>query len=197
MATKKDWDAVEALFDYGLDLDNRRVYLFGDVEDSPIGNSVKAIYHLANMSDSKPIELFIGSFGGSEYEMMALYDVLNTVRPAPIHTVAIGKCMSAAPLLVAAGTPGHRYSMPNCQWMVHMGWEEPEKARYDEMRKTVEHYENLNQRWAELMAEHTKPTAKQWMQICKRVGDKYFDAEEAIKYGLVDQIWDERDEEDE
>ena len=183
----KDWDAVEAYFDYGLDVENRRVFLLGGVEEDEIGYAIKSLYFLDGKS-ADPIELFIGSFGGSEYEMFGLYDVLNSLS-APIHTVAMGKCMSAAPLLVAAGMKGERWSMPNAQWMVHMGWEEPPKARYDEMEINLSHLKKLSDRWYELMAKHTTKSAAQWRQICKRVGDRYFDADQAVEWGLVDEIW--------
>ena len=88
MAKVRDWDAVNAYFEYGLDSSNRRVFLLGGVDESPIGNAIKGIYFLAGQSDKEPIELFIGSFGGSLYEMFSLYDVLNTVA-APIHTEAL------------------------------------------------------------------------------------------------------------
>ena len=112
----QDWDSARACFEYGVDVDNRRVFLFGEINESTIANSIKAIYLLDSQHKSKAIELFVGSVGGDEYDMLALYDVLNSIT-APIHTVALGKCMSAAPLLVAAGEKGCRYSMPGCPWM--------------------------------------------------------------------------------
>ena len=108
-APKNDWDAVEAYFEYGVDTANRRVFLLGGVDESPISQAIKSLYYLDNDSGDE-IELFIGSLGGSEYEMFALYDVLMSLK-CPVTTVAIGKCMSAAPLLVAAGHVGYRYSM--------------------------------------------------------------------------------------
>src|SRR6188474_705441 len=96
----KDW--IEAYFEYGIDRQNRRIFLFDGVDEGAIGTVIKGLYYMDSESVEKPIELFIGSFGGSEYEMFGLYDVIRTLR-APIYTTAIGKCMSAAPLLVACG----------------------------------------------------------------------------------------------
>jgi ATP-dependent Clp protease protease subunit len=187
----KDWDAVEAYFDYGLDVQNRRVFLLGDVDESPIGNAIKGIYYLASQS-KETIELFIGSFGGELYEMFGLYDVLNSIS-APISTVAIGKCMSATPLLIAAGNKGARYSMPNAQWMIHMGSEALDEARFDELEKQIEHQKIVARRWWDLLSKHTAKSAAQWRQICKQIGDSYFDAEKAQEWGLVDHLWDERE----
>jgi ATP-dependent Clp protease, protease subunit len=191
----KDWDAVEAYFDYGLDVQNRRVFLLGDVEESPIGNAIKGIYYLDGhplAQKQKPdIELFIGSFGGELYEMFGLYDVLNSIS-SPITTVAIGKCMSATPLLIAAGTRGKRYSMPNTQWMLHMASEGFDTERIDSIKKHVDHTEGVLKTWWDLLATHSKKTAAQWRRICKNIGDSYFDADQAQEWGLVDHLWDEK-----
>ena len=113
----KEW--IEAYFDYGVDVANRRIFLFDDVNESSIGNIIKGLYFMD--SDKKdPIELFIGSFGGSVYDMYALYDVCRTLE-SPMYTTAIGKNMSAAPLLVACGEKGHRWATPHCSFMVHQG----------------------------------------------------------------------------
>ena len=179
-----DWDMY---FEYGVDVRNRRVFLIGDVDETPIGHTIKGLYMLAALS-GEPLELMIGSFGGSEYEMFALYDVIQTL-PAPVSTVAIGKCMSAAPLLVAAGEPGLRYSCANTQWMVHMGWGSPVEQRPDELRKLSAHLDLMNTRWYKLMGLHSNKSAAQWSQICRRVGDEYFCAERALELGLIDEIW--------
>jgi len=182
---------LNTYFDHGLDVEQRRIFLLGDVDESPIGKTVKSLYYLDGLCEDTPIELFVGSLGGSEYEMLALYDVLMTIK-SPIHTVALGKCMSAAPLLVAAGEKGHRYSMPNTQWMVHMSWAEPDPLRIDVLKKLNNHYEELCDRWYGLMANHSQLAPAQWKRICNRVGDTYFNAEMALEYGLVDQLWMEK-----
>lgn len=197
-AIPKDW--VEAYFDYGIDRDNRRVFLLGGVEEDVISYAIKSIYYLdAQVPDGAAgddlekyrIELYIGSFGGSEYEMFGLYDVLNSTN-CPITTVAIGKCMSAAPLLVAAGDKGHRYAMPNCQFMVHQSWDEWTPSRTDEQKRLLKHYDEMAKTWYDLMASHTKKSAAQWRRMCENVGDTYFPAEKAVEYGLVDQLWSEK-----
>lgn len=194
----KDW--VEAYFEYGVDINNRKVFLFDGVDENSIGYVIKGLYLMeSNVTQAQresgkipPIELFIGSFGGSEYEMWALYDVIRTLQ-SPIHTTAIGKCMSAAPLLVACGEPGHRYATPNCWFMVHQSWDDFGERRVDEVKKDIAHYEALGRRWYEVMASHTGLTANDWRKHCENVGDKYFDAYQAQKWGLIDHVWDEKE----
>jgi ATP-dependent Clp protease protease subunit len=185
----KDW--VEAYFEYGIDVQNRKVFLTHDIDAESIGAAIKGLYLMEAENTTKPIEVFVGSFGGSEYEMFALYDVLRTLE-SPIHTTAIGKCMSAAPLLVAAGQPGYRWATPNTFFMVHQSWDEFGPSRTDEMRKVLKHYEVMSKRWYDLMESHTKKDAVFWKRKCESVGDCFFTAEEAMEWGLIDNIWDQK-----
>lgn len=189
----KDW--IDAYFEYGVDRVNRRVFLFDGVDESSIGIVIKALYYMDSESTEKPIELFIGSFGGSEYEMFALYDVIRTLK-APIHTTAIGKCMSAAPLLVACGEPGQRYATPNTWFMVHQSWGEWGEKDTDTLKREIDHYDQMEERWTELMAKHSNKPAKFWLEKSREKGDVYFDAETAQKLGLIDHIWDEKEGEE-
>ena len=193
-------EQLSTYFEYGIDIKNRKVFLFDDVGEDTIGYVIKGLYLMeAEVTQAQhdsgnipAIELFIGSFGGSEYEMWALYDVISTLE-SPVHTTAIGKCMSAAPLLIACGTPGHRYATPNCWFMVHQAWDDFGEGRVDEVRKNIDHYEAMGLRWYKLMAKHTNQSAAFWRKHCEQIGDKYFDAYQAQKWGLIDHVWDEKD----
>jgi len=185
-------DLIDAYFQYGVDITNRKVFLFDDVDASSIGAVIKGLYLMESQYSNKPIELFVGSFGGSEYDMFALYDVCRTLV-SPIYTTAIGKCMSAAPLLVAAGEKGHRYATPNTFFMVHESWEEFGAKRVDELELDLRHYRVMGSKWGELMGKHSNKTSKFWLGLCKKSGDTYFDAEQALEWGLIDHIWDEKE----
>lgn len=198
MKISKDW--VDAYFQYGIDIKNRKVFLFDGVDEDSIGHVIKGLYlmesdHTVKQikdEDYKSIELFIGSFGGSEYEMFALYDVIRTLK-SPIHTTAIGKCMSAAPLLVACGEPGQRYATPNTWFMIHQSWGDWGTKDTDSIKKDIAHYGAMEKRWVELMAKHTKQPAKFWLKKSRAKGDVYFDAYKAQEYGLIDHVWDEKE----
>lgn len=193
-------DFIEAYFEYGVDIKNRRVFLFDGVDEHTIGHVIKGFYLMeAEVTKAQhesgnipPIELFVGSFGGSEYEMYALYDVIGTLE-SPIHTTAIGKCMSAAPLLVARGEPGHRYATPNTWFMVHQSWEDWGEKNTDVIKRDLAHYDDMGKRWCELMAKHTNKTAKFWKSQVEKKGDVYFGAQEAHELGIIDVIWDEKE----
>ena len=141
-------------------------------------------------STTKPCEMFISSLGGDIYESLALYDIMNTLA-CPIHTFAYGKCMSSAPLLLAAGSPGHRWVSPNV-FLMHHDWAAEVDGRGAMIVETVKHYEMLNKRWISLLARHTHKDIKWWTLRSKRATDFYFDANEAIEWGLADHIWVEK-----
>jgi len=186
----KDW--IEALFEYGIDKANRRIYLTGDVEDINISHVIKAIYLMESESKSEPIELFISSFGGALYDMLALYDVLYTIE-CPIHTVAVGKCMSAAVLLVAAGEKGNRYATANTSFMYHKSVDEPSEGDVDKLTKDIKHFKHLENLTNILLAKHTNKTATEWKKFCSRPGDQYFTTDDAIEWGIVDQEWNQKE----
>lgn len=99
---KQEW--VEAYFEHGVDVANRRVFI-EEINEETIVAAVKGLYLMETMDENAPCEMFISSYGGSIYDALALYDIMNTLK-CPIHTFAYGKCMSSAVLLLAAGEPG-------------------------------------------------------------------------------------------
>lgn len=176
----------DTLFFYGVDKTGRRIFFFDDVDNMPIGIVIKALYVMESENKKKPIQLFVGSYGGCEYDMFALYDVIQSLK-CPVHTVALGKCMSAAPLLVACGKKGQRYAAPNTIFMVHQGHGDI-GGKVDEVKNDLEHWKTLEERWNTLMAKHTKKPAAFWKEQCGKVGDRYFDASQAKEWGLIDKV---------
>ena len=185
----KDW--IDAYFEYGVDVFNRKIFLISDIDECTIGYAIQGMYLMESENKDEPVELFVGSFGGSEYEMFALYDVMNSIK-CPVSTCALGKCMSAAPLLVAAGTKGERYATPNTWFMVHQSWDEDMGGRVDEVDRTLKHMKAMEATWYKLMAMHTGKTESFWRKKCSESGDSYFSADEALKYGVIDILWTEK-----
>jgi ATP-dependent Clp protease protease subunit len=158
-APSNDW--IDSLLLYGVDKKNRRIFLFDDIDNMPIGLVIKALYVMEQESPSKPIQLFVGSYGGCEYDMFALYDTIQTIK-TPVHTIAIGKCMSAAPLLVCCGKKGHRYASPNTFFMVHAAHGNMMNRKIDEVRNDLEHWKELDIRWNNLMEAYF------WKNQCEK-----------------------------
>jgi len=188
MRIDKEW--VDAYFDYGVDVANRRVFL-GDIDHESVDAAIKGMYLMETQDPNAPIELFISSYGGEIYDALALYDIMQTIK-CPIHTFAYGKCMSAAPLLLAAGEPGQRWVAAHTFFMHHDGADAIE-GKTTSMKAGMKHLEELDKAWTILFAKLSNKTFKWWDDRSKRSGDFYFSADEAIEWGLADSIWSEKD----
>jgi ATP-dependent Clp protease protease subunit len=184
----KDW--VDAYFDHGVDIANRRVFI-GDIEEHSVNNVVKGLY-LMEAASTAPCEMFISSHGGTIYDALALYDIINTLQ-SPIHTFAYGKCMSAAPLLLAAGEPGHRWISEHAYLMTH-DWSDELSGKGTELMASVKHNEHQGQLWNKLIAKHSNKTFKFWSDRGKKPADFFFNAEQAIEWGIADAVWREKKE---
>ena len=185
----KDW--VSAYFEHGVDVFNRRIFL-GEIDEGTVDAAVKGLYLMETNSKTTPCEIFISSEGGSLYEALALYDIINTLR-CPIYTFAYGKCQSAAPLLLAAGEPGQRWVAPNVAFM-HHDWSAEVDGKGSQVAAWARHHETVGQTWTRLLSEHSSKDFRFWNSRAKRAADFFFGAEDAIEWGIADQMWVEKGE---
>ena len=116
---------------------------------------------------------------------MAIYDAMQMVK-SDVRTICIGRCASMAAVLLSGGTKGKRYITPNSEVMIHevssfnMG-------KVGELKIDYEHTNTLNEQIIKLLAENTGKTVKQVRKDIQ-LKDRWFNAEEALKYGLGDKI---------
>lgn len=174
-----------------LQLQERIVYLAGEVNEQSIAHVTATIIALANQDKTSPIKLIVSTYGGSIDEMFSLYDVMKYV-PCPVHTIAIGKVMSAGVLLVAAGTKGSRLIGKSTRIMIHpisAGMEGTVFTMENEMAET----RRMQVLMEELLLAETKMTKAQLQAIMKKGHDTYLTAKEAVKLGIVDAIFEPRE----
>ena len=185
-------DQLEIYFDHGVDIANRCIFIQGDIGEDTISAVIKGMYLMENQNSTKdPIELRICSYGGDVYDMFALHDVTRTLK-SPVHTMGMGKVMSAAVLLVACGERGERWAGANTSFMIHVpSWESDYKRQHDH-KIDVKESERLWNNWYELMGAYTAKDAAFWRKECNKRDDVYFDAYTAQKWGVIDHIWDEK-----
>lgn len=175
-----------------VDLPGRRIYLHGGVDEDTIGKAIRAIYFMADLDPEKPIELFVSSYGGDLDEAFALHDVTRTVS-CPIHTVALGKCMSAAPMLTACGEPGERYATRHTTFMLHaVTIHHMDGSTVEQIRGTAKETQDSVDAYINLLVEYSNKPRAHWVRLFKRSCDTYFDAETALEWGLIDGIWSEK-----
>lgn len=136
----------------------------------------------------EPIEMLISTNGGNADDMFAIYDVMRITRElSPIHTVGIGKVMSAGTLLLAAGTKGERKVGKHCRVMIHSviaGTHGPMHQLDNEMKE----FKYIQDMYIKALVEETNLTEKQLKMLLKRKTNVYLTAEEAVEYGIADII---------
>jgi len=179
---QRDWQDI--FFAYGVDQTNRRIFLHGDIEEDSIKQVIKGIFLLQSASKEKPIEIYVGTCGGDEYEMFGLYDVIRSCD-SHIITIGVGKVMSAGPLILAAGD--ERRAFPHTSFMIHESWYSIHEEKCSEHEAILKHNLSINKKWAECMEDRTGTPAKIWLKMCKGP-DEYFDVNKAKTLGIIDKI---------
>lgn len=175
----------ERAFDiYSRLLKERVIFLVGEVEDYSANLIVAQLLFLESENPEKDIHLYINSPGGSVTAGMAIYDTMQFIKP-DISTLCIGQAASMGAFLLAGGTKGKRFCLPNSRVMIHQplggfrGQATDIKIHAEEILKTRDLLNHL-------LATHTGQSIEQIEKDTDR--DNFMNAEEAKNYGLVDQI---------
>lgn len=163
----------------------RSIIISGPVNEALSSSITKSLFSLSAEDPDAPIAMYLNTYGGTIYDMFAIYDVMKFIK-TPIYTIGFGKVMSAGVLILAAGTPGHRYILPNTVVMTH-------KVRggavgtSDDMEATGNHVKVLQADYEKILMKHTKISPK---QIKDFIGpsDVYLTTAQAKKFGIVDHI---------
>jgi ATP-dependent Clp protease protease subunit len=184
MVVETDGRGERAFDVYSRLLRERIVFLGTEVTDD-LANVVTAqLLFLEAEDPDKDISLYINSPGGSAYAGMAIYDSVQYVKP-DVQTIAVGMCMSAAAMILCGGAPGKRTALPNSKIMIHQG-----SAGFRGTPADIEIHAHevlsMRQRMAEIIAEHSGRPLETVMKDIDR--DHFLSPEEAVEYGIVDEI---------
>jgi ATP-dependent Clp protease protease subunit len=164
---------------------SRTVVLHGDVNEHTISNVIMHLLQLASINH-KPIHLMVSTYGGSVDEMFSLYDTIKFL-PCPVHTVALGKVMSAGVLLLASGTKGKRMIGQSARIMIHPISGVVHGNVFEVINGSNE-YQRLQELMVNALEKETKMNSKQINDIMKSGNDFYITPSQAIKFGIVDKI---------
>jgi ATP-dependent Clp protease, protease subunit len=175
----------EREFDIYSRLLNERIIFLGTPIDDQVANLVVAqLLHLESEDPDKDISIYINSPGGSIYSGLAIYDTMNFVKP-DIATMCVGVAMSMGSLLLAAGTKGKRAVLPNSRILIHQpsaGFEGQSTDIEIHAREILKLRASID----EIYASHTGLSQEQVRKDMER--DRFFTAEQAVEYGLVDRV---------
>ena len=169
---------------YSLLLRERIVFLGQEVDDQIANLIVAQILYLEADDPEKDISLYINSPGGLGYAGMAIYDVMQHVRPE-VSTICVGMGMSAAAMILAGGAAGKRLALPNAKIMIHQGTAGARGAPRD-MEIQLREVLATTRRMAEIIAFHSRRSVEEVEQDIDR--DYFMTAREALAYGLIDDI---------
>jgi len=175
----------EREFDIYSRLLNERIIFLGTPIDDQVANLVVAqLLHLESEDPEKDISLYINSPGGSIYSGLAIYDTMRFVKP-DINTMCVGVAMSMGSLLLAAGTKGKRAVLPNSRILIHQP-----SAGFEGQSTDIEiHAREILKMRKEIDAIYAEATGKPEEQVrADMERDRFFTAEQAVEYGLVDRI---------
>jgi len=169
---------------YSLLLKERIIFLGTAIDDNVANLVVAQILFLEREDPEREIRLYIHSPGGVVYAGLAIYDTMQVVR-CPIETIAVGSAHSMGTVLLAAGTPGRRYALPNATIHMHQPVGGAQGQATD-VQIQAEEILRLRKRLNEILAKHTGQSLERIEQDTDR--DFFMDAERAREYGLIDEV---------
>ncbi|MBZ0105850.1 MAG: ATP-dependent Clp endopeptidase proteolytic subunit ClpP [Sulfuricella denitrificans] len=169
---------------YSRLLKERVVFLVGPVNEMSANLVVAQLLFLESENPDKDIYLYINSPGGSVTAGMAIYDTMQFIKP-DVSTLCIGQAASMGALLLTAGAPGKRYSLPSSRMMIHqpLGGFQGQASDIEIHAKEILY---LRQKLNEILAKHTGQTVKAIEKDTDR--DNFMSAEQSVKYGLIDKV---------
>ncbi|WP_338056114.1 ATP-dependent Clp endopeptidase proteolytic subunit ClpP [Sneathiella marina] len=169
-------------------LKERIIFVTGQVQDGMAGLITAQLLFLEAENPNKPISMYINSPGGVVTSGLAIYDTMQYVKP-DIATVCVGQAASMGSFLLAAGSAGHRYALPNARIMIH----QPSggaQGQATDIQIQAEEILKVRSRLNEIYARHTGKTLKVIEASMER--DNFMTADEAKDFGLVDNVVDKR-----
>ena len=179
----------------GSDPELRILGLFSDVEQEKIAEICQSMIYLNETNknlkkdqEKKPIEFYVSTYGGNADDMFALYDLMNTIKETTeIHTIGLGKVMSAGVLILAAGTQGKRKIGRNCRVMIHnvVGGS---YGALPNLTNEIEAIQQLQDDYVAALVENTKLSKKKLTKMLNEKVNIYLSAEEAVQHGIADII---------
>ncbi|KAL7677045.1 hypothetical protein ACOME3_003293 [Neoechinorhynchus agilis] len=166
-------------------LKQRIICLMTTIDENVAGSVIAQLLLLQSDDSHRPIQLYINSPGGQVPAGLAIYDTMQHIS-APVVTWCVGQACSMASLLLSAGSPGQRFSLPNSRIMIH----QPSAANISGTATDIiiqsDEIKRIKEKVIELYAKHSKRTWDEVTLIMER--DKYMSPDEAAHFGLIDKV---------
>lgn len=181
---EKTFEGERAYDIYSRLLSERIIFLGEGVNEHTANLVVAQLLHLAYEDSKKDIKLYINSPGGTVYDGLAIYDTIQHIKP-DVQTIGIGLQASMGAFLLSSGTKGKRFALPNSRIMIHQP-SSGTQGKITDQEITLREGLFLKNRLNEILAKNTGQKVSKVEQDMER--DFWMSAEEAKKYGIIDEI---------
>jgi len=171
-------------------LDNRILFLIGEINYVRATEVIMKLLHLDNNKPGSEISMYINSPGGSVDDTMAIYDTMCFIG-SPIATFCIGRAQSGAAIILTAGTKGKRHALPHAKVMLHQPWGGVTGQAAD-IKIQAQEIINAKKMINEILSKHTGQSVEKIASETER--DRYMSAQEALEYGLIDEVLQEQED---
>jgi ATP-dependent protease ClpP protease subunit len=171
--------------DDDIDIDNRVIHLFKPIDFESVSNVAKGIQLMMAKGTDRPIDIYIGSFGGCPYAAFWLYDFIKVQVNLEINTYACGAAMSGGSIIFMAGD--HRYMYEHSRLMLHSIASIAEGKLFVSMVPEIEECREIYKDMCKLYALHSNQDFKTWYRWLK-FEDKTINSTKALELGLVDKV---------
>ena len=165
--------------------EERIIFLGTQIDDASADDVMAQLLCLESMDPDRDIQIYINSPGGSYTAMTAIYDTMQFVKPA-IQTVCLGQAASAAAVLLAAGSPGKRFTLPNSRILIHQPRMGGSGGQASDIEIEANEILRMREQMETILARHTGRTVETVRSDIER--DKILTAEAAKDYGIVDGV---------
>jgi ATP-dependent Clp protease protease subunit len=176
---------IKEMNPYNKLFEERIIFLGVQIDDASANDVIAQLIALESMDPDRDITMYINSPGGSMTSMMAIYDTMQFVQPE-ISTACVGQATSAAGVLLAAGTHGKRMALPNSRILLHQPAIEGGYGQSSDLEIQAREIMRMRAAMEQVIAKHTGKDQEQVRRDIER--DKFFNAEEAKEYGIVDEV---------
>ena len=171
---------------YAKLFEDRIVFLGVQVDDASADDVMAQLLVLESQDPDRDIVMYINSPGGSFTAMTAIYDTMQYIRPQ-IQTVVLGQAASAAAVITAGGTKGKRLALPNARILIHQpAFGEAGRGQASDIEIQAAEVLRLRTWLEETLSKHSNRTVEEVNKDIER--DKILSADEAVEYGLIDQV---------
>jgi ATP-dependent Clp protease, protease subunit len=176
---------IKEMNPYNKLFEERIIFLGVQIDDASANDVMAQLITLESIDPDRDILMYINSPGGSMTSMMAIYDTMQYIQPE-IQTFCLGQAASAAAVLLAAGTKGKRMALPNSRILIHQPAVESGYGQSSDLEIQAREILRMRTAMERVIARHTGKEEDQVRRDVER--DKFFTAEEAKEYGLVDEV---------